>query len=79
MTTKSPSGALESDSDWSRFVWKPGDLIPLSEKDNGDTEGNAVRNATTKAPGGKKRSGVLRPAGTTTLSQQIGEDEDGEE
>lgn len=78
MTTKSPSGQLESDSDWSRFVWQPGDLVPVSEKDD-DTEGNAVRNAKTAAPSGKTRSGVLPPAGATTLSQQIGEAEDGEE
>lgn len=67
MTTKSPSGAIESDSDWSRVRW------PLR-----DTEGDAVRDEDTAPPSGKKGSGVLRSTGATTLSQQI-EDEDGEE
>lgn len=69
MTTKSRQGDIESDSDWSRVRW--GAVL--------DTEGDAVRDAKTASKSGKKRSGVLRSAGATTLSQQVGEVEDGEE
>jgi hypothetical protein len=36
MTTKSPDGTILSSSDWSRFVWKPGDLVSTSKRNDED-------------------------------------------
>lgn len=68
MTTTSPRGEPESDSDWSRVRW--GRIL--------DTEGDAVRDSDSKGRSSKKGPGVLRSSEATTLSQQIG-GEDGEE